>query len=174
MPNFSVLFKQCATYTVYYLYEFRFILSSLSFHLACCHATRFCRRLGLLRKSRTKFRTQNIRKKSILWDAMPSEKQRKWKIVIIRQMMHFCADFSCDFFLFIPDISECLKITQKVSFNIASEATFRFWVDQTLLNFWPVKQCYQKGQKLGEIRMFESFENEIFFVKLIHCFSRWR
>ena len=141
MPKFSVLFKQCAAYTVYYLYEFRFILSSLSFHLACCHATRFCRRLGLLRKSRTKFRTQNIRKKSILWDAMPSEKQRKWKIVIIRQMMHFCADFSCDFFLFIPDISECLKITQKVSFNIASEATLTFLVEKCqkwliLTSFW--------------------------------------
>ena len=57
----------------------------------------------------------------------------------------------------------CLKITEKVSFNIASEASYVYILTVQKLNenakncpFWrvfenlelAVKQCYQKGQKL--------------------------
>ena len=75
--------------------------------------------------------------------------------------------------------SWCLKITEKISFNIASEASylpFIFWVDQKCIEnvkngtIWlvfeklkfEVRQCYQSGQ-------FWSDENETFWLVFKLC-----
>ena len=70
---------------------------------------------------------------------------------------------------------QCLKITVKVSFNIASVATFTFWVDKSQLkmakmaSFWKVEACGQivlpdmlVGQKLMENAKIQKFKCDIF------------
>ena len=69
--------------------------------------------------------------------------------------------------------SQCLKIIEKVSFNIASEASYVYiFSGQTFIekchngHFWrvfenlklAVKQCYQTGQKMVEIAKVKKFQ----------------
>ena len=74
---------------------------------------------------------------------------------------HCNSQHSKGFFLFFLEFTRCLKITEKVSFNIASEASYVYILSGQKLvknakngTFWrvfenlklAVKQCYQTGQ----------------------------
>ena len=70
--------------------------------------------------------------------------------------------------------TRCWKITEKVSFNMASEASYVYILSgqksiQKLVHFgkllklnFAVKQCYLKGQKLGEMPKLAFSPNETF------------
>ena len=91
----------------------------------------------------------------------------------VRKSFHFYQEFQhyqkiCRLFLvfmieFGTHLAQCLKITEKVSFNIASEASYIYiWVDKSSLKMpkngpfvrvfenlkLAIKQCYQTGHKL--------------------------
>ena len=68
-----------------------------------------------------------------------------------------------------------LKITEKVSFNIASEASYVYFIKNAKNGqFWrvfeimklTVKQCFQKGQKLADNAQ---NWNETFWIIFKHC-----
>ena len=80
--------------------------------------------------------------------------------------------------------ARCLKITAKVSFNIASEATFSFWVDKSQIKMPKMvhfgvflKACAQTvlpdrsaliGQKLVENAKIEN-SNATYWMIFKHC-----
>ena len=79
---------------------------------------------------------------------------------------------------------QCLKITEKVSFNIASVASYVYILSGLKLiekakngPFWrvfenlklAVKQCYQTGQKLVENAKTKKFQNATFWLIFKHC-----
>ena len=77
--------------------------------------------------------------------------------------------------------TQCLKITEKVAFNIASEASYVYILSGQKFakngQIWrvfenlklAVKQCYQTGQKLVENAKKLKNTNETFWVIFKHC-----
>ena len=57
--------------------------------------------------------------------------------------------------------ARCLKITEKVSFNIASEASYVYVLSGQKLIKNAKKQSYQTGQKLVENAKIERFKCDI-------------
>ena len=103
--------------------------------------------------------------------------------------MDFCAIFPRLYcYRLLPTTSRCLKITEKVSFNIASGASYVYILSgQKLIKnakngpFWrvfqnlklAVKQCYQTGQFLIGQKLVENakIQYALFYCQ-IHYYAR--